>query len=177
MAALEATGEDMFFDDWDAIGRTVVVGGLTYPALILILRLTGKRALAKMNAFDFVVSVALGSTLATILLSSRVSLAAGLTALALLAGLQMAIAWLSVRMSAVRRLVKSEPSLLLHDGQLLSDALRHHRVTPGEVRQAVRARGIGELEQVHAVVLETDGSFSVISRSSAGNADVLADVR
>lgn len=64
----------MFFNAWSDIGRVLVVGGLAYAGLVLLLRLTGKRTLSKMNAFDLVVTVALGSTLATILLSKDVAL-------------------------------------------------------------------------------------------------------
>ncbi|MCZ9338017.1 DUF421 domain-containing protein, partial [Streptomyces sp. TRM76130] len=69
----------------------------------------------------------------------------------------------------MRRLVKAEPTLLLHEGRLVDEAIRRQRVTPDEVRQAIRAQGTGALELVHAVVLETDGSLSVISRSQYGS--------
>ena len=85
-----------FFDTWLALGRTAVVGVLAYLALVFLLRISGKRTLSKMNAFDLVVTVALGSTLATVLLSKNVALANGVLAFALLIGLQFAITWLSV---------------------------------------------------------------------------------
>ncbi len=86
----------MFFSTWAGLGRTVIVGVLAYAGLVALLRLSGKRTLAKMNAFDLVVTVALGSTLATILLSKTVPLAEGILAFALLIALQYVIAWLSV---------------------------------------------------------------------------------
>ncbi|GIF01200.1 DUF421 domain-containing protein [Paractinoplanes rishiriensis] len=89
--------------------------------------------------------------------------------------LQLSVTWLSIRSRAVRRLLKSEPSVLLRDGVLLYDALRSQRVTDGEVRQAVRSQGIGDLADVAAVVLETDGSFSVIPAAQAGRLTVLPD--
>lgn len=78
----------MFWDGWYDLARVAVVGRAGYLALIALLRISGKRTLAKLNAFDFVVTVALGSTLATVLLTSTVSLAEGVTALGLLVGLQ-----------------------------------------------------------------------------------------
>ena len=158
----------MLLQSWSDIGRILVIAALTYPALVLVLRLSGKRTLAKMNAFDLVVTVALGSTLATILLSRDVALAEGLTALMLLVGLQLAATWLSVRSRILRRLLKSRPTLLVRDGRLLAEPMRAQRVTDGEIRQAVRAQGIGDLALVAAVVLETDGNFSVIPTSQAG---------
>ena len=84
--------------------------------LLLLLRVSGKRTLTKMNAFDLVVTVALGSTLATVLLTKSVALAEGLTAFMLLIFLQFVLTWLSVRSRAVSRLVKSEPTLLVYQG-------------------------------------------------------------
>jgi uncharacterized membrane protein YcaP (DUF421 family) len=76
----------------------------------------------------------------------------------------------------VRRAVKAEPTMLLHQGQFCEEALRRQRVAHEEVRQAVRAQGYGSLDDIEAVVLETDGSFSVISRSKAGSGSALSDV-
>lgn len=152
----------MLFDGWDVIARTVVVGVPAYFALVLLLRVSGKRTLSKMNAFDFVVTVALGSTLATILLSRDVALAEGVTALALLIALQGVVAWLSVRFPVVERAVKSEPRLLVYRGRLLQEALRRERVLDVEIFQALRNRGVPSIDEAHAVVLETDGTFSVV---------------
>ena len=166
----------MFFDGWTGLLRVLVVGTLAYAALVLLLRVTGKRTLSKMNAFDLVVTVALGSTLATVLLSKDVALAEGLLAFALLVLLQFAVTWLSVRSERLQALVKAEPRLLLHHGRLLPGALRRERLTEEEVRAAVRSQGIASLDAVAAVVLETDGSISVVRRAEEGGASALANV-
>lgn len=168
---------DMLFDGWDDLGRVLLAGLTSYAFLVVVLRISGKRTLAKMNAFDLVVTVALGSTLATILLSRDVSLAEGALAFLLLSTAQFAVAWLAVRSAAVRRMAKSTPALLLEDGVMRPDVMRRERVTAGEVRQAIRAQGIGAVEDTAAVVLETDGTFSVIPRSGAGTRSALADAR
>lgn len=152
----------MFFDSWHGVLRVLVVGTLAYVALVLFLRVSGKRTLSKMNAFDLVVTVALGSTLATITLSKSVALIEGAVAFALLIALQLVVTWLSVRSARVRRIVKSEPTLLFRRGDMLAHALRRQRVTPDEVHAAVRAQRIGRMEDVEAVILETDGSFTVL---------------
>lgn len=158
----------MLFDDGTAVARTLFVGVLAYAVLIVFLRVSGNRTLSKMNAFDFVVTVALGSTLATILLNQDVALAEGATALGLLVALQFVVTWLSTRTRWVRRLVTGEPSLLAFRGQLIGGALKRARVTEDEVRAAVRAQGLAQLGDVEAVVLETDGSFSVVRRPPRG---------
>ena len=162
----------MFFDNWEGIVRTIIVGTLAYIGLVLLLRVSGKRTLSKLNAFDLVVTVALGSILATILLSEDVALAEGLTAYGLLIALQYVIAWLSVRSKTVRKLVKSEPTLLLYNGQFLDTALVEQRVTRAEVYAAIRAGGHARVENVQAVVLETDGSLTIV-QSSDKPADTL----
>ncbi len=106
----------IFFDNWATLLRTFVIGVLAYTSLLGLLRLSGKRTLSKMNAFDLIVTVALGSTLATILLNKDVVLAQGIVAFALLVGLQFVITWSSVRAPWVRRLVTGEPTLLLYRG-------------------------------------------------------------
>lgn len=125
----------MFFSSWQSLERVLVVGVLAYVSLVLLLRVFGKRTLSKMNAFDLIVTVALGSILATALLSKSVGLAEGLLAFGTLIGLQFVI-----------------------------------------TRLSVRAQGIAEMSQVGAVVLETDGSFTVLSRSDTGRLNALDGV-
>jgi uncharacterized membrane protein YcaP (DUF421 family) len=153
---------EMFFDDWHGLLRVLIIGTATYAALIALLRVSGKRSLSKMNAFDLVVTVALGSTFATVILDGSIPLAEGVFALALLILLQFVITWLSVRFEVVKRLVKSEPTLLVRDGIYLDEAMRTQRVTREEVRAALRDHGTAELSEAACVVLETDGSMSVI---------------
>ena len=166
----------MFFDSWHDLLQVVVVGCLTYVVLIVLLRLSGKRTLSKWNAFDFVVTIAFGSTLASTLLSQDVSMLEGCAALAMLVGLQFVVTWASVRWAWVRRLVKAEPVLLLYQGRFNEDVMRQERVPESEVRAALRAAGVSSVEQASAVVLETDGNFSVLA--DLGNpASALKDVR
>jgi uncharacterized membrane protein YcaP (DUF421 family) len=168
----------VFFDSWYGLLRVLVVGTCAYVALVVLLRISGKRTLAKMNAFDLVVTVALGSTLASILLCAQVALVEGVLALALLIGLQFAVAWSSQRSARIRHLVRSEPALLAHGGELLESNLRRERLTRDEVLAAIRSGGFASVEEVGAVVLETDGSISVLPPASErGGRDVRAALR
>lgn len=167
----------MLFDTWQGLFCVLLVGIPAYAALVVLLRVSGKRTLSKMNAFDFVVTVALGSTLSAILTSSGVALAEGVLALALLIGLQYAVAWAATRYKAVDRLVKAEPVLLFHRGQFLNEAMRRERVTEGEVLSAIRESQIASLDEVEAVVLETSAEFSVVRRAPGdGIPDTLKNV-
>lgn len=157
---------DMIFDSFSGLLRVLIVGVAAYAVLVLFLRISGKRTLSKMNAFDLVVTVALGSTLATVVLSKNVALLEGLLALGLLIALQWAVAWGSVRSRRISRLVKSEPQILYHRGKMLEASLLRERVTQEEIEAAARSSGHADLATVESVVLETDGSFSVIGRGS-----------
>ena len=167
----------MFFDTWFDLLRTLIVGFLAYCALVIFLRISGKRTLSKMSAFDLVVTVALGSTLATVLLSKDVALVEGVASFALLIALQFLIAWLNIHSPRFQSLVKSEPRLLLHKGQPLHTAMRAERVTLEEIDAAVRQQGIADLATVEAVVLETDGSFSVITQQATEGESSLRNVK
>ena len=103
----------MVIDGWENVARVLLMGVSAYVALILFLRLSGSRTLAKLSAFDLVVTVALGSTLATILLNRDVTLVEGVTAFATLILLQFAIAKLSVCTRVVERLVRSQAQVLV----------------------------------------------------------------
>lgn len=157
---------EIFFDGWESLVRTLVVGFLGYCVLVIFLRIAGKRTLSKMNVFDWVVTVALGSTLATVLLSQEVSLAQGSLALALLIGLQYSVTWSSVRFHWFRSAIVAEPSLVLYQGQYLKETMYRERVTKEDVMSAIRAAGKAAVEDVGAVILSTDGSFSVIDKGA-----------
>jgi uncharacterized membrane protein YcaP (DUF421 family) len=166
----------MWFDSWSDVGRVLLVGVASYVCLIVLVRVSGKRTLAQFNAFDYVVTVALGSTLATILLSSDVSFVEGATALCILLGLQVTAALVISRSRSARKLATAEPSLLLWMGSLDHEALRRHRVSREVVEQAARESGEGDLNRLAAVVLESNGRISVVSRQKLGDGSSLASV-
>lgn len=167
----------MWFDSWGDLLRIVTVGSAAYAGLMVVLRVSGKRTLSQLNAFDFVVTVSLGSTLATVLLSADTSWSEGVLALALLAALQFLMAWISAHWPWARPVFTSRPALLLQDGKLRTEALRRNRLSESEVRQAVRMQGVGDLSHVGAVILETNGTLSVIPAGQYGNGSALTGVK
>jgi uncharacterized membrane protein YcaP (DUF421 family) len=166
----------MFFDDMHGLLRVIVVGTLAYAGCILVMRLSGNRTLSKLNSFDLIITVAFGSTLSSIVISSDIALAEGLLAIALLVLLQFMITWLSVRSSAVNSVIKTAPTLLLSNGHMIAGAMRKVRITSDEIRTAVRQKGLGGLDQVAAVILETDGSLSIIPAEKLGSGSALDSV-
>jgi uncharacterized membrane protein YcaP (DUF421 family) len=121
--------------------------------MVTILRLSGKRTMTELNAFDLVVSVALGSTLATILLNKDVELAEGTSAIALLVLMQFVMTWTNLRWQALQKILKSSPTLLFYRGEFLEDSMRNERITKEEILAAVLSARLPNLQRVEAVVL------------------------
>lgn len=167
----------MIFEDWATLGRTLLIAPLAYLCLLIAVRASGKRALGKLNAFDLVVTVALGSVLASVAVSPSVTLASGAVAFAVLVGLQYVIAFLSTRLGWFQSVVKARPTLMVLDGELRPEAMDRQRVTRSEILQVLRQNGVASVEDAAAVVLETDGNFSVLQKgASASQTSTLADV-
>ncbi|EDL65830.1 DUF421 domain-containing protein [Bacillus sp. SG-1] len=167
----------MFFSNFDTIERTIIIGLCAYVSLVILLRISGKRTLSKLNAFDFVITIAMGSTLSSILINKKVTLAQGTTAFIMLIGLQYVIAKLAVNVSFINKLIKSEPKILYLDGEYQSQAMKKERVLKKEIFQAARSQGISSMDEIDAVVLESDGSISIIKKSEQQSRETLNDVQ
>lgn len=156
----------MAMTGWDEVARTAVSASGTYVLVVLLMRVSGKRTLSQLSIFDFVVTVALGSMFASMALGDGPTLAQGVTAIGMVGVLQGIVA-IGTRWPVLARLITSEPALLILDGQLLEDVTARNRVGRAAIEQAARSAGHADATQVHAVVLETNGSFSVIGSRPA----------
>jgi uncharacterized membrane protein YcaP (DUF421 family) len=163
------------FNNWSSLVHTLTTASLGYIIIIFLLRISGKRTLSKWNSFDFVVTISFGSILSSMILSKETSLVQASLAFGLLVLYQFIVTWIASRSTLIQNIVKAEPSLLLLKGQFRQDMLKRERVSKGEILSAIRSQGIGDITQVDAVILETDGSFSVIQ--NLNNASALHDVK
>jgi uncharacterized membrane protein YcaP (DUF421 family) len=157
------------WDGWDPLARIAVVGTLGYVWLVILLRVTGPRNLAKMTPFDFVLTVTLGSAFGRVLTAKEVAVAEAVAAFALLVALQWVFAQLRRSSTGFARLVDTGPTLLFHRGRPVAGALRRHRLTDADLHSAAREHGLGSLADVEAVVLQADGSFAVIPAAAMGD--------
>lgn len=155
----------LLFNSWSDLGRVLVLGILGYISLVLLLRISGNRTLSKLNAFDFIVTIALGSTFGSFILNKDISLSDGVMGFVVLIGMQYVVSWLTIRSTTIKRIIKSEPSLVYYNQEYLLDSMKRSRIAKAEIEQSVRNHGYATLENVEAVVLETDGSLSIISKS------------
>ncbi|MCB0062555.1 MAG: DUF421 domain-containing protein [Caldilineaceae bacterium] len=165
------------FQSWSEIGRIVLTGLLVYTALILYVRVAGIRSISKMNNFDWVVTVALGSTLGSVILLKDVVLLDGLAAIFTLLGAQYVVVKLSTRSERLKHLVHARPVLLFYNGHFLEEVMQRERVMQGEVLSAIRKEGHSDLSRITAVVLEPDASFSVIAQSAALDSPLFEQVK
>lgn len=168
---------NLFWDSSEAFFRTFILTILAYFTIVFFIRISGKRTLSKMNAFDFIVTIALGSCLATVALNKKVPLAEGALVFFLLIFLQFILTWSSVRIPAVKKLITSKPVLILFRGEPLDKEMKRQRISIDEVWLAARKEGIGDLSEIDAVVLETTGELTVIAELKNINSGTLTDVK
>ena len=139
-----------------------------YLLLIVFVRLSGKRSTSKMNNFDWIVTVAVGSVFASTVLLDDVSLLGGAFAMALLVALQFLLTLATSRSEAVRRAVLAPPALLFFRGEFLTQAMRRERVSHQEIVAAIRESGHADCDGC-AVVLESNADLSVLSVDRAAD--------
>ncbi|HEY9855223.1 MAG TPA: YetF domain-containing protein [Stenomitos sp.] len=155
------------FGGFPAMLRILVVGTLSYLALIVFIRLAGQRPLGRMQTFDLIVAVAIGSTLGRLMTAQEVQFSEAVTAFALLLGLHYVVSRLAYRFPHLARWMETPPTLVFYRGKGLPDPMRRSRLTEAELLAAARKAGLSSLKQVEAIVLETDGSFSVLKEQPA----------
>ncbi|HLU31305.1 MAG TPA: YetF domain-containing protein [Acidimicrobiia bacterium] len=156
-------------DDWlstsaTEVGLILLSSLVIYLAVILVVRLNGLRSFSKMSSFDFAVTVAIGSLVASVAATST-SLTNGIIAVAAIMLFQRLVA-AARRNSGIEKVVDNQPILLMAGAEILTDNMRLTRLTPGDLRAKLREAGITEWSQIRAVILETTGDVSVLSGES-----------
>lgn len=147
----------------DHVVRAGVLGALCLACIILAVCIVGLRSFSKMTAFDFVITLATGSLLATATVATSwtafVQAVAGIGALM---AVQVALALRRRTTDPRNRWMENEPLMLMRDGVFRQSAMARSRVTREDVMAKLRAANVLELNQVRAVVLETTGDITVL---------------
>lgn len=141
-----------------------------YVSIIVLTKLFGKRSFSKMSSFDFACTIAIGSIIASTLLSKSVSLFEGVFGLTTVYVLQAITAYLR-RFQFFRKIVDNEPLYLMKNSEILWDNLKKAQVTEGDLRAKLREANVLQLSQVKAVVFETTGDISVLHSSEKLSVD------
>lgn len=163
-------------NSWEDIVRVAIVAVLGYLAFAMIIRLSGKRTISKLNTFDLILSIVIGSLLARTILARDAALLEGVVALVTLIIMQVLFTRLATREAIIRDLVHPRPSLLFYRGELHLSRMHRERISNEDIRQAVRSSGLSSMDEVEVVVLEPDGKLSVIRKSASGRNDALGSM-
>lgn len=167
-----------WFNGWERLASVAVGAVFFYALIVLVVRVAGKRLTSQMNNFDWIVTIAIGSLAGSGILLKEVSIADSTVAIVILVALQ----WLTTRLvrqsDVVRGIIKPAPTLLTHKGQFIEENMSRERVSKAEVRACLREHGYTSLSEANWVILETDGSLTVIPRCDVAldEAELLSDV-
>lgn len=147
----------------ELIVRAVVV----YAFLIVLIRITGRRQVGMMSPTDFILLLILSNAVQNSMNGGDNSLGAGLVLATVLIVLNYAMSWLARRSKFVEQLLVGRPVFIVRDGRLDEHVLAKEKVTHHELAAALRAAGCPNIEAARHVILETNGSISVIRREAA----------
>jgi uncharacterized membrane protein YcaP (DUF421 family) len=154
---------DMTTPWYEILLRTFVV----YMTVLVLLRLAGKRELGQMTPFDLVVILVIANAVQNAMTGGDNSLTGGILAASMLTVVNIGVGRWGSRVPFFRRLVASQPRLLLRDGKPIKEALDEERIDVEELEMAAREHGIASLADVTAAVLEEDGSISIIPKEGS----------
>jgi uncharacterized membrane protein YcaP (DUF421 family) len=156
--------EDWFKFSWAALGAIFLTAIGIYLVVIMMTRICGKRSFSKMSSFDFSMTVAIGSIIATTILSKSVTLTDGIMGTIAVYLLQISMAY-ARRNDAVKKIIDNQPFLLMDGPVILEENLRKGRVAKSDLRAKLREANVTELSEVKAVIFETTGDISVLHKS------------
>lgn len=154
-----------FFNSWLRLLDVGVGAVILFVFIVFLVRVLGKRTTSQMNNFDWIITVAIGSLAASGVMLKDVSIADSIVAITVLSSCQWILTWSVIRAPSLGNLVKAQPRLLLHKGELLTSAMKKERISEEDVIACLRRKGYTSLEEANWVILETDGTFAVIPRS------------
>lgn len=161
-----------FFGDSSELLEIAVRAIIMYVFTVAMIRFFGKRTTMTTAGFDLILTVALGSILASTIMSTTRPIFHGMLALAALAGLQWLLSFSVSRNDIIQRIVVSPAKILLEDGRIISSNLRAERLSLAQLEQKIRQQGFAHTNGLKAVILESSGNVSVIDQSE-GEAELV----
>ena len=147
---------------WAELALAWVSLAVLYVAIIAYTRLAGLRSFSKISAFDFAMTLAIGSLFGTAIANPDPSLLLALGALAGLFAGQWLLAGLRRRWPRVEAVLDNRPLLLMYQGEVIEPQLRRAQMRREDLLAKLRASNVRSLEQVQAVVFETTGEVTVL---------------
>ncbi|HEX6207873.1 MAG TPA: YetF domain-containing protein [Actinomycetota bacterium] len=148
-----------------------------FAATLIGIRIAGRRTVSQMSAFDFLVTVAIGTIVANTALVQRPSLLEGLVALVTLLLVQIGIALGRRKWAGLRRLVDLPPIVLVRDGRTAERGMRVPHLTRDDMLERLRREGVYGLDEVALLVLEPTGEVTIVTDPSALRSEGLQILR
>ena len=151
--------------------ETVVRVAVVYVLLMVMVRVLGKRELASLSTFEFILLILVPELLQQALVREDFSLTNAMVGVTTLFSLVFVTSMISFRSERAARVISGQPTVLVHDGRLIEEHLQLERIAPGELFSEMHKAGIDRLEQVRWAILEEDGRIAIVptggpSRSS-----------
>ena len=167
----------MFLDSPWRLLEIGLISVLLYTALIVSLRISGKRTLGDYTVYDWIISITIGSIAASTIVMRDTPLLNGYAGMLFFIVLQTLTAYLSVKSERFRRHLQGNPTLLYYKGHYLEDAMKRTRVTRTDISQSVRLKAGKSPDQVEAIVLEKNGKIALIEKlTEQGEKDLFRDL-
>ena len=145
---------------WSLLARAVTV----YIAVLLLLRVSGKRQVAQMGMAEFVALLLISNAVQNAMNGGDNSLIGGIVLAAALILLSYGFQYATYRSRKFEQLVQGRPTLLIHRGKILADHLKRELLTVRELRAILRKQGIHDLHEIDEAILESDGYVSVTKK-------------
>ena len=146
-----------------AFFRTAIL----YLLLIVGLRLTGKRQIGELEPIELVLTMLLSDLASVPMQDFGIPLVNGVIPIVTLLAMSMLLSCVSLRNVRFRTLICGKPAIIIRNGRLQQDAMRHNRLTLDELFEELRTQGVTDISDVKYAVLETGGQLSVLLRTAA----------
>lgn len=156
----------LFFDNIDKLGRIVLTAVMVYALIVITTKISGKRSTSQLNNFDWIVTVMIGSLGASTILLEDIPFIEGGSAIVVLYLLQFLVTKYASISPPFNSVLLSEPRIVFYQGQYLSDAMQAERLTQQELESAMRADGIHNLNEIEAIVFESDATLTIITKNA-----------
>lgn len=157
---------NLIFNNWQTVLRVLLSGIFIYFTLILIINLFGKRSIANLSMHDYVVTLAMGSIVASTIISKDATIVDGLVGVLVLLALQYLMTLTTSRNSKIFKAINAKPKVLFLEGEFIENNIKKKRVTHEEIYSAIRMQGQTTSDNIYAVILESNGNLSVIKSVS-----------
>ncbi len=163
--------KDLFFSGWESLLRVILTTVMTYLLLLIILKSFGSRSVSSFSVYDLITTITIGSTISSILVFEEVTLINGIIAILLLLLIQLIISKLTTHWPNLANVISPSPKVVFLRGDFLEENMKKAHINKEEILAAIRSEAQTTSDKVYAVVLEVDGTLSVVMSATPSYED------